>query len=121
MQTPTVIADMVTQLGGPQIYRMAFKGSLYDAEPKAGSPYAARLALEIAPALVRETSHKATRVQIELGWDDVYTVTMYRKGAYNRRTFEYSADVVLASESMVYADTLRATVEKMTGFILRLF
>ncbi len=123
-QLPQVIADMVAQLGGPQIFRMAFASMVYDTieltPDRPQTEGSAGISLKIAHTLTRETSHKATHVVITLGWDDVYTVKMFRAptAAQNRRG---ESATLVAEQSMVYADVLRATVEKMTGFILRLF
>src|SRR6185436_5088852 len=106
---PHPIADMIAQLGGPQIFRMAFASCTYTAGED-GAPVAASLMLKIAPALVRESRSKATHVAIELGWDDVYTVKVLKQGKMNRKTFEIPEPVELANVPMVYADTLRHTV-----------
>lgn len=119
-EIPTVIADMIAQLGGAQIFRMAFASSTYTAGVE-NAPHAACLVLKIAPALVRESRSKATHVIVELGWDDVYTVKLVKQGKMNRKTYQIPDPVELANVPMVYADTLRATVERETGFLMRLF
>lgn len=122
-QLPAPVADMLAQLGGNQIFAMAFKSCTYDVAPppsETPAPYAAKLVLTIAPALVRESKTKATHVTVTLGWDDTYAVKLEKVGKINRRTFEIPEPITVAEQELVYADTLATTVETMTGFVLSL-
>ena len=53
-------------------------------------------------------------VTVTLGSDDLYAVTVHKM---NRRTFEVA---ILGEAAMVYADSLRRTVESLTGLYLSL-
>ncbi len=123
-QLPTMIADMVSQLGGRQIFRMAFASCVYDTiDETPDRPVHAGLAgitFKIAPALVRISTSKATHVIVTLEYDDTYTVKTWRAptAAENRRGEHLGTE--LSSVANVYCDTLRPVVEKMTGLCLTL-
>lgn len=123
-QTPAVIQDMITQLGGQRIFAMAFSSCVYSvagADPfPPSSAGAAGLSLEIARPLRKMTTGKATKVLVTLEHDDTYTVKLWKAPTAAQCARGEFEGVYLATERMVYADTLRATVERMTGLMLTL-
>lgn len=125
-QTPAVIQDMIAQLGGQRIFAMAFSSCVYSVasdetggERPGGLSGSAGLSLEIARPL-RKLAKGAAKVIVTLEWDDTYTVKLWKAPtAAESRRGEFEGKY-LGEERMVYADTLRATVESMTGLMLSL-
>lgn len=125
-QTPAVIQDMINQLGGRRIFAMAFKSCVYsvagddeDAQRPGGLPGAAGLSLEIAREL-RKTAKGATKVIVTLEWDDTYTVKLWKAPTAMQAQRGEHEGKYLDEVRGVYADTLRETVERMTGLLLSL-
>lgn len=93
----------IKQLGGAQIFAMAFSHALTDENS---------ITLFVARGL--KTMWRADRLRIELNADDTYTV---ESGRYDRRKLEYRR---LDGRTMVYSDDLRVTVESLLGVRLTL-
>lgn len=93
----------IQQLGGNRIFAMAF-------DAKRSNCSADRLKLAVARGLKATNGIKC--VTIELAADDTYTVTGYKvKG------IDHTA---VATETGVYCDSLKRTIETMTGLYLSL-
>lgn len=97
----------IQQLGGGKIFAMAF-----DRREVIGGDRDLRL--KIAHALTRLIPGKPTHVLITLADDDTYTVDLVK---VDRKV---GALVKLATTEMVYDDSLKTTVESMTGLRLSL-
>lgn len=110
---PAVIQTMLVQLGGRQIFAMAFAGSAYGCENDRPPGHGvAGLTLRVAPALVKHARGKATHVVVQLEADDTYTVKTLRARGANVTDLDEVA--------MVYGDQLRTVVESLTGLTLSL-
>lgn len=106
-EIPGRIRTIIAQLGGAQIFAMAFTGSTYDVR---NCP---TLTLKIAPALVRMVPTKATHVVVRLETSDTYTVLLVREGKL--RGGKYTPPKTVATRDDVYGDCLRRVVEDATG------
>lgn len=121
---PAVIQTIIDQLGGRRIFAMAFSGSVYSVNtdeemqrPPSAGP--AGIALEIARPL-RKAARGATKIIVNLEHDDTYTVKLWKAPTQmecQRGEFEGR---YLDEQRLVYADSLRQTVEAMTGLRLAL-
>ncbi len=110
MKLPYQIEQMIEQLGGPIIFRMAFAGSAYET-PDALDRGKYSLTLKVDGSLSRSRG-VPTHVKVTLEPSDTYTVETYKiRGAKS---------TLLDARADVYCDTLQDTVEKMTGLALSL-
>jgi len=113
---PATITTIITQLGGPRIFAIAFASSVYDAAPADG---VASVTFHIAKPLVKSVRGKATHVTVTLESNDTYTVVAQR--VPTARQMLAGQDVTETGRmERVHADVLRTTVEGMTGLALTL-
>lgn len=114
---PTTIQTVIDQLGGQQIFSMAFERCTYsvrgDDSQRPPSKGPASVSFAIAHDLRRTV--KATHVVIELEDDDTYTVNLWK--VMNGIGFKQT---IVKSLALVHADQLRAVVEDMTGLHMTL-
>ena len=103
--TTPVAAAILAQLGGRQIFAMAFRLALTTPDG---------VTLHVAKGL--KTLNRIDRVCIVLAPDDTYTVTFHR---WNRKALELDTFTQLGGER-VYADSLRPMIEAALGLRLTL-
>lgn len=112
---PAEITTIIDQLGGAQIFAMAFYQSAYDMAPAEGK---VNITLHIAKPLTRGRG-KPTHVTVTLMSDDTYTVLVQRVPSVSQ--FCKGAETVeIGRQDLVHVDSLRATVKSLTGLDLTL-
>lgn len=106
-EVPSHIRDIYDQIGGNRAMAMAFASWHYDADAKSAT-------FAIAPALRRQVPDRITHVRVTLDPDDTYRVEFLSV------TTARPAGREVSLATMVYADSLRRTVEMRTGLTLSL-
>jgi hypothetical protein len=104
MTTNMMVAETIkAQLGGGSAMYMIGAKDLVALDGNGGLQFG-----------VMKNAKGVTKVRIELADDDTYTVVCFKIA---RRTYEITE---LSRSEMVYADSLRATLEQATGLYLSL-
>lgn len=108
LEAEHILTDLIVQLGGMCIFRMAFDKMLCSFQAPTTGPLRAELILAVHRDLlaVHATGNNVTHVRVRLELNDTYTVAFM------------SGTEVIEEEDDVYCDVLRDVVERGTGLAL---
>ena len=104
MKTPYEIETIIAQMGGPMIFKMAFKSCAYATSPNPAVTFL------VAPSLKK--SAKCSHVRVTLEPSDTYKVEFINVRGTDVKTV-YETD-------SIYNDQLKGLVEEKTGLYLSL-